>query len=144
MRWKRHKAHNDALQLTSMSSKLKKEGKINSEFEVMLSNLPLEDIIALKLELASKIIHNTFIGLPLWYSLKNIAADALLKYAFSIAKTKNEAALMLGLTPLYFDKALYKYGTLKYFANLILKFPKFNGIEKKKQKNVLAQKDFTY
>ena len=85
MRWKRHKAHNDALQLTSMSSKLKKEGKINSEFEVMLSNLPLEDIIALKLELASKIIHNTFIGLPLWYSLKNIAADALLKYAFSIA-----------------------------------------------------------
>jgi hypothetical protein len=61
------------------------------------------------------------VGIPIWYSLKNIAHDAVLKYVFSIAKTKSEASLMLGLTPLKFGNALYKFGTLKYFDDLIIK-----------------------
>ena len=41
----------------SISKKLKRERRITEEFEVMLNNLSLEEIIALKLELASKILN---------------------------------------------------------------------------------------
>ena len=38
----------------SISNKLRTENKINERFEVMMSSLTLEEIIALRLELAAK------------------------------------------------------------------------------------------
>ena len=46
----------------------------------MLASLPLEDIIALKLELASKPVNNRLYGLELWKSLPYIARDAAMKF----------------------------------------------------------------
>ena len=46
----------------SISSKLKSEGKTNEAFEVMLNNLHLEDIVALKLELSARMVKNKLYG----------------------------------------------------------------------------------
>lgn len=99
----------------SISRKLKKDGKINDAFEIMLNSLSLEEIIALKLETASKAMGNKLYGLPIWASLTNICKDAILKYAFSASKTKVEAGRFIGLSPIRFSKALSKYDTKSFF-----------------------------
>lgn len=68
----------------SISKKLKQEQKITDEFEIMLNSLSLEDIIALKIELASKFLHGKMYGLPLWDVMPSICRHALMKYALTI------------------------------------------------------------
>jgi hypothetical protein len=43
----------------NISRRLKSEGRISEEFEVMLNNLSLEEMISLKLELASRIMRRS-------------------------------------------------------------------------------------
>ena len=91
----------------SISKKLKKEIKITEDFEVMLNNLSLEEIVALKLELASKIFKVKLYGLNLYNNLQIIAKNAAVKYAISACPTKISAAAMLGIS----------YRQLKYLQN---------------------------
>ena len=56
----------------SLTKKLREENKSNEEFEVMLNNLSLEELIGLKLELASKVFGGKSYGLPIWKSMKEI------------------------------------------------------------------------
>ena len=72
----------------SVSNKLRKENKVTDEFEVMLNNLSLEELIALKLELAAKAAGGMLYGLPIWYSMQHIIKDAVLKYAYSATRRK--------------------------------------------------------
>jgi len=51
-------------------AELRKRGKSNPEFEFMLNNLTLEDLIALKLELSSKMINYKLSGMKLWNDYK--------------------------------------------------------------------------
>ena len=93
----------------SISNKLKSEGKITSDFEVMLSSLTLEDIIALRLELASRAVDGKLYGLQIWKSIPAMAKEAVLKYAYSASRTKGEAANFLGLTKSDFRKYVKKF-----------------------------------
>ena len=99
----------------SIANKLREDLKSNEEFEVMLNNLKLEEVIALKLELASKLFGNKLYGMPIWYSLKEIVQDSLLKYAMSATKSKKEAARFLGLSPRDLRKYLIKFNVENYF-----------------------------
>tara|TARA_R110002020_G_scaffold293774_4_gene509513 strand:+ start:340 stop:678 length:339 start_codon:yes stop_codon:yes gene_type:complete len=81
----------------SLSKKLKKENKINDEFEAILSHLPLEDVIALKVELASKACGGKFYGNYLLKATKYIADEAIVKYALAACKTRKSAARFLGI-----------------------------------------------
>jgi len=99
----------------SVSNKLKSEGKITSDFEVMLSSLTLEDIIALRLELASRSVNGKLYGLKLWESIPRIAKEAVLKYAYSAARTKNEAAVFLGLNKNDFRRLIKKFNISNFF-----------------------------
>ena len=99
----------------SISNKLKSEGKITSDFEVMLSSLTLEDIIALRLELASRSVNGKLYGLKLWESIPRIAKEAVLKYAYSAARTKNEAAVFLGLNKNDFRRLIKKFNISNFF-----------------------------
>ena len=57
----------------SLSNKLRKEGKSSEEFEILFNNLSLEEVIGLKLELASKFgLKGKMYGLPIWYSLLSL------------------------------------------------------------------------
>lgn len=96
----------------SVLHKLRKEKKSNKRFEVMLSNISLEDIIALRLELASISMGGKFFNLPLWLTLHQIVRDALLKYVVSVAKSQREAAYFLGVSAASLFKIFKKQGTV--------------------------------
>ena len=100
----------------SLSNKLKKEGKSSEEFEILFNNLSLEEVIGLKLELASKFgLRGKLYGLPIWYSLRTIVKDAVLKYAVSATRSKREAARFLGLHEQSLNILLRKHKVDKYF-----------------------------
>jgi len=94
---------------------LRKKGKITSEFEVMLNSLPLEEIIAIKLELASRAAGHRLYGLPLWQIMPIIVRDALLKFAMSATRSKTEAAAFIGKTITEYNKFIKKYKTESFF-----------------------------
>ena len=99
----------------STSYKLRKEGRTIPEFEVMLASLSLEEVIALKLELAAKSAGGMLYGLPLWHSMPIITRDALLKFALSICETNMEAAKFLGIDKAALSMLIRKYDIDTYF-----------------------------
>ena len=103
----------------SIANKLKSEGRINERFEIMLSSLTLEEIIGLRLELAAKTVNYKLYGMNLWHSVQDIVRDGVLKYAYSAARTKGEAASFLGLDKSVFKKLLKKYNVTNYFSKEI-------------------------
>ena len=99
----------------SISKKLRKESKSSEEFELMLNGLSLEDVIALKLELATRPFGGKSFGIPIWHSMREIVQDAVLKMALSSTRSKREAARFLGLIPQEFNKLIKKYKTESFF-----------------------------
>lgn len=100
-----------------MINKLRKDRKSNEEFEIMLSNITLEEVIALRLELASQSISNRLYGFPLWHSINDIIKEAVVKYAFSATRTQFEAMRFLGLKENSFHELKKKYDIEDYFSN---------------------------
>jgi transcriptional regulator of acetoin/glycerol metabolism len=115
MTWKGKRKLYGANKNYSVVRKLRNEGKTNEQLETMITMLSLEDLIALKLELASRSVGGKLYGLPLWYSLPDITKDAVLKYALSAARTKMEAARFLGVSKEYFYRLLKKYNANSFF-----------------------------
>tara|TARA_A100001515_G_scaffold51830_2_gene40891 strand:+ start:3681 stop:4052 length:372 start_codon:yes stop_codon:yes gene_type:complete len=115
MAWKKKKKLQGKNRYYSVSKKLRNEFKSNDEFEIMLNNLSLEDIIALKLELASKSAGGCLYGLPLWRSLRYITEDAVLKYTLSATRTRVEAMRFLGMLPIEYRRIKQIYEHEKYF-----------------------------
>ena len=104
----------------SISNKLKKDGKSSEEFEILFNALSLEEVIALKLELASKsAFKGKLYGLPLWYSIPSIVKDAMLKYALSATRSKREAARFLGLNEFGLKMLIKKYKVDNYFEKAL-------------------------
>lgn len=115
---------------SSLLKKLRKEGKINEEFEILLNNLSLEEVIAIKLELSSRTNGSPLYGLPLWSSLNNIVQDAVLKFAISTTLTSSEAARFLGLDQKNLYPLIKKFHILDYFGKRFReKWIKKNGNE---------------
>lgn len=81
----------------SLRKKLKKDKKITDDFEIMLSSLTLEEIIGLRLELASLYINNKLYNFPLYKSIKYIIKESLLIFALSSTRTTKDAASVLGI-----------------------------------------------
>lgn len=100
----------------SLIKKLREEGKSFEEFEIILNNLSLEEVIALKLELCSRGIRGgKLYGLPIMYSLFDIVRDAILKWTISTTKTKKEGARFLGIKEGEYLKMLKNYEIDNYF-----------------------------
>jgi hypothetical protein len=93
----------------SFINKLKKEKKITGEFEVMMSTLTLEEIIAIKLELSSRYINNRLYNFPIWSSLNNIIKEAVLNYALTACRSYADAASFLGMNKREFKTTIKKY-----------------------------------
>ena len=99
----------------SIANKLKKEGKINEKFEVMISTLTLEEIIGLRLELAAKSVNYKLYGANIWSALPNIVQEGVLRYVYSAARTKGEMASFLGINKSSLKRLLKKYDVANYF-----------------------------
>ena len=81
----------------SLRKKLKREKKITDDFEIMLSTLTLEEIIGLRLELASLYINNKLYNFPIYKSIKYITKESCLMFALSSTRTIKDAASFLGI-----------------------------------------------
>jgi DNA-binding protein Fis len=99
----------------SVSKQLKYENKINELFEIQLSQLSLEEIIALKLELATREMDGKMYGLPIWKNLPTIIKDAVLKTAMNGSATPRDAARFLGIKYSNLRETLKNYGLLDFF-----------------------------
>ncbi len=137
-KWMKRKARIGLLNNVTLTRKLRIEGKITPEFEDMMSNLTLEDIIGLKLELSSKLIKSTFIGAPLWNNLVYICKDAVLKYAYSMANSAREASAFLGIPKWKLRLLLYRFRTENYFKTLIIQN------KRKKNKDIMIAFDHNF
>ena len=117
MAWKKKRRYygKDHLSYYSLSKKLRKEFKSNEAFEIMLNNLSLEELIGLKLELASKSAGGRLYGLQLWRSLKFIVEDAVLRYAYSAGRTRVEIARFIGMKDIEMFPLRVRYNPKSYF-----------------------------
>jgi len=88
----------------SIIKDLKEENLIDDRFLVRISNLPLEDIIAIKLESLSHKINGKMYGLSLARSIKKITQEALIKYARSVCTSQQETALFLGIDIIHLNR----------------------------------------
>ena len=86
----------------SLRNKLKREKKIDDHFEILLNGLTMEELIGLKLEVASSHANNRLYGFPILSAMRSICEEACIRYAASACKTTVEAALFLGI-----DRAKY-------------------------------------
>jgi uncharacterized membrane-anchored protein len=104
----------------SISNKLRKDNKSSEEFEIIFNGLSLEEVIGLKLELASRSAFNgKLYGVPIWYSIPSIVKDAVLKYALSATRSKREAARFLGLNEFAMKRVIKKYKIDSYFEKAL-------------------------
>ena len=115
MSWKRKRRLQGKNKYYSLAKKLRKNQRSSDELEIMLNQLTLEEVIGLKLELATKSVNGKLFGVPLWYSLHSIVQDAVLKYTFSASRTNGEAMRYLGLKKAEMKKLMKKYNIDNYF-----------------------------
>ena len=99
----------------SISSKLRSESKTSDEFEVMLSRLTLEELIALKIEISARATNHKLYGFDIWKKAPRIARDAVLKYAYTGTRTTSEMASFLGITKESLKEILSKYKPQDFF-----------------------------
>lgn len=96
--WKKKlKAYKGKYSKYSLRNKLLREKRINSDFEVILNSLTLEEIIAIKLELSNLYINNKLYNIPLYKSIKYIIKESLIIFALSASRTTKDAATLLGI-----------------------------------------------
>ena len=101
----------------SVIFKLTNEGYLDNTVLVNINNITLEDLIAIKLELAIKQVNNRLYGFDIWRRSGYIIREALLKFAISATQSKMDAARFLGVNYLEFKKLIKKYELQDYFNN---------------------------
>lgn len=93
----------------SFISILRSEGRINDEFLSTISDLKLEEIIAVKLEMSAKSLKGKLYNFPLWHALPYISREACLLFAKTTCKTKSDMASLLGIPYTSFMEIYDKY-----------------------------------
>ena len=99
----------------SIVNKLTHEGIVSQDLLVLINNLTLEDLIAIKLELSCALVRNKLYGIDFWSNSCYIIREALLKFAISVSKSKKDAARFLGLDLREFNTQYKKYNIESYF-----------------------------
>mgnify|MGYP003341500743 CR=1 FL=1 len=115
MTWKKKQRIQGKYEHYSLSKKLKRDGKVSDQFEIMLNSLTLEELIGLKLELANKAAGSPIFGLPLFRSMKDVAKVAVLMYAASATRSDREAAALLGIDRMEYKRSIKEYKIINYF-----------------------------
>tara|TARA_B100000287_G_scaffold435241_1_gene502586 strand:- start:63 stop:449 length:387 start_codon:yes stop_codon:yes gene_type:complete len=98
----------------SITRTLRKENKINDDFENKLSLLTIEELIALKLESSANLVKGKLYGFPIWSNINNIAKEAIIMFALSSTTSHKEAAAVLGLSKSQLKNYVRKYNLNEY------------------------------
>jgi len=81
----------------NLKNKLLRENKINNDFLEKLKFLKLEELITLKLLVATDILRGKLFNFPFLKYTTEICKEAVLRFALSQAKSKREALIILGM-----------------------------------------------
>jgi len=81
----------------------------NKDFEFILSNLTLEEVVLAKLELSSRSLNEKFFGYPIYKNVQNIVKESLVRFALNFCDSKERACSMLGLNRGQFLKYVKKH-----------------------------------
>jgi len=92
---------------------LTQKGILSNELLVLISNMTLEDLIAIKIELSSSHLKNRLFGLDIWKKIDYITKEALMRVAISCTKSNSEAARFLGITLNDYRLKLQKFNMYK-------------------------------
>ena len=69
----------------------------NKNFEFILSNLTLEELITAKLEMSAKSLNGKLFGYPIYKNIQHITRESLVKFALRFCNSQEKAANLLGL-----------------------------------------------
>ena len=117
MSWKKKTKPYGLYENYSIISKFSKEEKLDHDTLNCINNLSLEDLIAIKLELSTRLLGGKYYGIPLWHSAQKIASEAVLKTAISVCRSKKESAKFLGIDYTDFRKLVKKFDIESFFEN---------------------------
>ena len=93
----------------SLIKKLREEKKSNEEFEVMLKHLTLEEMFSLRLELEDQSFRNNLSGYKMYFIIKEVVSEGIIRFALDLKKTKSGAAKFLGLDKDTLERNMMKY-----------------------------------
>ena len=99
----------------SLISKLRKEKRSDPDFETKISQLSIEEIISLKLELVFISIGDKAYGLHLWKNIDHLIKESIIKFTLSYCGSFNSARRYLGLDIPTWSKLLTKYIPADFF-----------------------------
>ena len=103
----------------SFLKSLRADGKIDESTEIFIANMPLEDLIAIKLELTTRSLRTPLFAILSWSQITNIVRDAVVKAAISITQTPSEGAALLGMNLVDFAKITKKFYIYRYIIDNI-------------------------
>ena len=81
----------------NLKNKLIFENKIDNDFYEKIKYLKLEEIITLKLLASSESLKGKLFNFPLFKYTSDICRESVFKFALSVAKSRKEASLILGI-----------------------------------------------
>ena len=102
----------------SLLKRFKEEKRINDDQINFLHRISLEELVALKIEIAVKNVGGYLYGLPIWNKAPDIFKNALLIAAISSTKSYSSARKFLGIDSVKFKTLRKKYKIDDYFKNL--------------------------
>ena len=71
---------------------------VNKNFEFILSNITLEDLIIAKLELSARSLNGKLFGYPIYKNVQHITRESLVRFALRFCNSQEKAANLLGLS----------------------------------------------
>jgi len=81
----------------------------NKNFEFVISNLTLEEIITIKLELSAKSLNGKLFGYPIYKNIQHIVRESLVRFALRFCNSQEKAADMLGINVREFKSYIKKH-----------------------------------
>ena len=82
----------------------------NKNFKHIISNLTLEELIILKLELSTKGLNEKLFGYPLYNNIQHITKESLVRFALRFCNSQEKAANLLGLDVRQFKLYISRQG----------------------------------
>lgn len=98
----------------SLLRKLRRDKMINKELESLIGCLTLEELIAIKLEIAAESVRGKFFGFPIYKMTMQIVKESLVKFALSSTTSHKKAAFMLGISLSELKRYIKKYDINKF------------------------------
>jgi hypothetical protein len=93
------------------------KNRISDDLLVLINSMTLEELIAIKLELSTKLLKNRLYGIDIWRNTGYIIKEAVLVFAISTTNSKKDAARFLGLTERKFNLLIKQYKVKDFFKN---------------------------